>query len=403
MNQSVVISGVGIFSPMGNSVEAFRSALFSGTSGVSHLRDSWLGSSFPVPFVAALDKNIFSGDTPATRFSELIKKLTHDAVAGAKAPLEFDAIILGSRDEQGFLVGIDAAQHQNIDDSLLDSMRPEAAAEAACEALRSLGHRPPPESQMICLLGACATSALAMGMAFHRIRAGEWKRVLAIAIDVELHPLAMTSYHLLGALSTADVPPQVASAPFSVHRSGFVLGEAAAAMLLESREEITKRKASVFGEIVGASVTSDAWHLTAGREDCAGAISAMENAIKDAGITKKDISYINAHGTATPVGDRLECLAIKKTFAERAQHIPISALKSQLGHTRIAAGMIEAIASCLMLKEQKIAPTLNFVGGDPDCDLDFVPEKARDAELNYVLSNSFGFGGQNACLVFKKI
>lgn len=403
MKQDVVIAGVGVFSPLGNSVDSLGAAVFSGQSGVRAIQDPMLGADFPVPYSAILDTKAYSGKNKSERFSELAKKLTLQAVESSPQPLEFDAIILGSRDEAGFLAAIEAAKNHRIDESLINAMRPESTAETICETLRTLGHRPPPPSQVICVLGACATSALALGMAFHRIRAGDWKRVLVVAIDVELHPLALTSYYLLGAMTTSGVPPASASCPFSINRSGFVLGEAAAAVILESRAEAESRGAALFGEVVGASNTSDAWHLTAGREDCAGTIRAMEEAIKDAGISKNEISYINAHGTSTPVGDRLECLAIEKTFGPRASQIPVSALKSQMGHTRIASGMMATIASCLMLREQKMAPTLNYLGTDPDCNLDFVPNKARDAKLNYILINSFGFGGQNACLVLKKI
>lgn len=403
MKHEVVISGVGVFSPIGNTVDDIKKSLFSGRSGVTRINDPHLKSNFPVPYSAVIDKKVFSSEDLSERFSEIAKKMTLQALASTTDSLEFDAIIIGSRDECGFLAGIEVKKNHRLDKKLINAMRPESTVESVCETLKTLGHKPPPEHQVICLLGACATSALTMGSAFHRMREGDWKRVLVIAIDIELHPLALSSYHLLGAMVTADIPPEKASAPFSVNRSGFVLGEAAVVLMLETREEAKKRRATLFGEIVGASNTSDAWHLTAGREDCKGVIRAMEMAIKDAGITKDQISYINAHGTSTPVGDRLECLAIKETFGEKAYKIPISALKSQVGHTRIASGMLSTIACCLMLNEQKIAPTLNYQAGDPDCNLDFVPNKVRDAELNYILINSFGFGGQNACIVLKKI
>jgi 3-oxoacyl-[acyl-carrier-protein] synthase II len=210
------------------------------------------------------------------------------------------------------------------------------------------------------------------------------------------------NFNMLGALSTADVPPEQASKPFSGDRCGFVRGEGAATLIIESRKTAEARGAKILGVISGYGFTSDAFRLTDGRDDGLAVIKAMELAIADSSLEKSEIDAVSAHGTSTPLNDRLETMALKSVFGDHAYKIPVSALKSQIGHSTVAAGAIEAVSCILMLEDQKLAPTINYNTPDPECDLDYVPNQARKAKVTHILSNNFGFGGQNACIVISR-
>jgi len=208
------------------------------------------------------------------------------------------------------------------------------------------------------------------------------------------------NFHLLGTLSTDPGPATQVSRPFSAGRSGFVLGEGAATLVLEERTAAERRGATILGSIAGYATTSDSYRVTDGRSDVRGAIAAMRGAVEDAG--SEQIDAISAHGTSTRMNDRLETLAIEAAFGPAARSIPVISLKSQIGHCLAAAGALEAVASILMLAEQKLAPTINYTERDPECDLDYVPNRSREASINTILSNNFGFGGQNSCVVLEK-
>jgi len=212
----------------------------------------------------------------------------------------------------------------------------------------------------------------------------------------------MMNFHMLMALSTAEVEPSTASRPFDLTRCGFVRGEAAGVLLLESEDSQKKSKNPILAEIVGYGNTSDAFRLTDPREDGLCLQKAMANAISDAGIEKEQIDYINAHGTSTLLNDKIETFAIKELFGEHAYKLAVSSLKSQIGHSTVAAGILESIACVQMLRHQKLAPTINLQTKDPLCDLDYVPLVARDSKVEYILNNNIGFGGQNICVVLKK-
>jgi 3-oxoacyl-[acyl-carrier-protein] synthase II len=210
------------------------------------------------------------------------------------------------------------------------------------------------------------------------------------------------NFHLLGTLNTDEGPATHASRPFSKTRSGFVLGEGAATLVLETRAAAERRGAEILGAITGYATTSDAYRITDGRSDVLGAATAMRKAIRDAGLNTGQINAISAHGTSTRMNDRLETKAIKQAFGNYAYQVPVISLKSQIGHCLAAAGALEAVASLLMLSEQKLAPTINHNDVDTECDLDYVPNIARPAALQRILSNNFGFGGQNTCVVFEE-
>jgi 3-oxoacyl-[acyl-carrier-protein] synthase II len=214
--------------------------------------------------------------------------------------------------------------------------------------------------------------------------------------------MGVGGFNAMRALSTRNDQPAKASRPFDADRDGFVIGEGAGILVLESEQHALKRNANIYGEIVGIGYTADAYHITAPCSDGDGATRVMKIALGDAGISIDEVDYINAHGTSTPYNDKVETIAIKNLFGERARHIPISSTKSMIGHLLGASGSLELIATLLTIQNSKIHPTINYEKPDPECDLDYTPNKAIDKTVDIAISNSFGFGGHNACLVAKK-
>ena len=249
---------------------------------------------------------------------------------------------------------------------------------------------------------ACATSTHSIGDSFRIIVRGEADRMLAGGAEAPITPLGVAGFCALRALSTRNDEPTKASRPFDAKRDGFVMSEGAGILLLEELETARRRGARVYAEIVGYGMNGDAYHVTAPSEDGAGAIGVMRRALADAGVEPGEVGYINAHGTSTPYNDKVETMAIKEVFGAHARRLGVSSTKSMTGHLLGAAGALEAGITALCLANQVMTPTINHEFPDPECDLDYVPNAARAAELRYALSNSFGFGGTNACLVLKK-
>lgn len=249
---------------------------------------------------------------------------------------------------------------------------------------------------------ACASGAHAIGMAFRAIQYGDVDVAVAGGVEATITPVAVAGFNAMKALSTRNDEPQKASRPFDRDRDGFVIGEGGAMLVLEELERAKRRGAPIYAELVGYGYNSDAYHLAAPDPDGDGAASCMLQALRDAGLSADDIDYINAHGTGTPAGDLTETLAIKKVFGERAYKIPVSSTKSMTGHLLGGAGSTEAAFCCLALRDGIIPPTINYENPDPQCDLDYVPNVARELKIRTALSNSFGFGGANAVLIFKK-
>ena len=249
---------------------------------------------------------------------------------------------------------------------------------------------------------ACSAGAHAIGDSFRIIERGDADVMICGGAESAITPMSVAGFASMRALSTRNDDPKSASRPFELNREGFVIGEGAGILILEELEFAKARGATIYAEIVGYGMTADAFHITMPDETGSGAVRVMEKAMKDAGIEPTAIDYINAHGTSTPYNDKFETLAIKKTFGEHANKLAISSTKSMTGHLLGAAGGIEAVFSVMSIQTNMLPPTINYVTPDPDCDLDYVPNQPRQAEVNYVLSNSFGFGGTNACLVFKR-
>jgi 3-oxoacyl-[acyl-carrier-protein] synthase II len=234
------------------------------------------------------------------------------------------------------------------------------------------------------------------------ISRGDADRMLAGGTEAPITPLGVAGFCALRALSTRNDDPQKASRPFDAQRDGFVMSEGAGILLLEELGAARRRGARIYAEIVGYGMTGDAYHVTAPAEDGAGAKAVMRRALADAGIDPSEVGYINAHGTSTPYNDKIETLAIKQVFGEHARRLGVSSTKSMTGHLLGAAGAMEAGITALCLANKVMIPTINYEHPDPDCDLDYVPNAARPAEIRYALSNSFGFGGTNGCLILKR-
>jgi 3-oxoacyl-[acyl-carrier-protein] synthase II len=251
----------------------------------------------------------------------------------------------------------------------------------------------------ISLSTACASGATAIQLGVEAIRRGEADAALCVATDGSVNPEALVRFSLLSALSTHNDPPHAAVRPFSKNRDGFVMAEGAGALVLESYEAATARGAKILGIVAGCGELADSFHRTRSSPDGKPIIGCVRNALSDAGIVADQIDYINAHGTGTPENDKMEYLGISTVFGERAKQIPVSSNKSMVGHTLSAAGAVEAVFSLLTLEHQRIPPTINYDIPDPAIPFDVVPNKARDARVTAVMSNSFGFGGQNATLI----
>ena len=249
---------------------------------------------------------------------------------------------------------------------------------------------------------ACTSSAHAVGDSYRLIQRGDADVMIAGGSEAAITPLATGGFGSMRALSTRNDEPPRASRPFDAQRDGFVMGEGSGILILEELETARRRSARIYCEIVGYGMSSDAYHISAPCETGDGAISVMKKTLKDAGVEPTVIDYVNVHGTSTPQGDKVEVLAIKAVFGDHARKLAISSTKSMTGHLLGAAGGLEAGITALTLRDQVIAPTINYENPDPDCDLDFVPNQSRKADVEYALSNSFGFGGTNGALLFKR-
>lgn len=249
---------------------------------------------------------------------------------------------------------------------------------------------------------ACSAGAHAIGDSFRLIERGDADAMICGGAESAITPMSVAGFASMRALSSRNDDPKHASRPFDLERDGFVIGEGAGLMILEELEFAKARGANILAEIVGYGMSGDAFHVTMPDETGSGAVRVMQRAIKDAGIMPEEVGYINAHGTSTPYNDKFETLAIKKVFGEHAYKMPVSSTKSMTGHALGAAGGLEAVFSVKAIMENKLPPTINYEFPDPDCDLDYIPNAPRDAKVDYVLSNNFGFGGTNACLIFKR-
>ncbi|MGA1847500.1 beta-ketoacyl-ACP synthase II [Deferribacter abyssi] len=410
MKKRVVITGIGLVTPIGIGVNENWEGILACKSGVSELT-KFDASNFPVK-IAAEVKNLTPEDyvdkKDVKRFDEFIVfALVAAELASRDAGLNFDNI---EHEEAGAIIGSGIGGFKTIEEQheiyLKKGYRrvspffiPSAIINMASGAISIRYGLKGPNSSVVT---ACATGSHAVGDAFKIIQRGDAKIMFAGGSESAITPLAVAGFANMKALSRRNDEPEKASRPFDKNRDGFVMGEGAGILVLEELEHALNRNAKIYAEVVGYGMTGDAYHITAPDESGEGAVRAMKMAISDAGVEPEDVDYINAHGTSTPYNDAIETKAIKTVFGKHAYKLMVSSTKSMTGHLLGAAGSVEAAYCALAIKNGVIPPTINLDEPDPECDLDYVPNKPKSAKIKYALSNSFGFGGTNACLLLKK-
>lgn len=410
MSRRVVVTGMGCISPVGNTVKETWEALLAGTSGagpITHFDASKHKTRFAAE-VKGFDAAALFGNRDARkmdRFTQFATAATLEAME--QSGLKVDE---ANRDRVGIVIGtgigglgtiLEQAEvmRERGADRVSPFLIPMMISDSASGMLAiRFGARGP----NMAIATACASGNNAIGDALETIRRGAADVMIAGGAEASLVPLAMAGMNVMGALSTRNDEPETASRPFDKTRDGFVMGEGAGILILEELEYATARGANILCELTGYGTTDDAHHISAPAENGAGAAMSMKLALEDAGIGINDVSYINAHGTSTPLNDKSETAAIKTVFGEQAYNVPISSTKSMTGHLLGATGAVEAVACIMALRESIIPPTIHYQVPDPECDLDYVPNQARKVELNHTISNSFGFGGHNATIVLSK-
>jgi 3-oxoacyl-[acyl-carrier-protein] synthase II len=408
--QRVVITGMGVISPLGNDVQTFWNHLIAGKSGISTI-DTFDVTSFKTK-IAGLVRDFNPESVMDRRDVRRMDRFCQFAVVAAKQAIDDAGLKL--EDENAERMGVYIGSGIGGIQTLLENYRTMLSRGssrvsptvipmmisnmAAAQVSILFGMKGP------CLapVTACATGNNAIGEGFKLIQRGGADVIIAGGTEAAVTDLALAGFGNATTLSTRNDEPERASRPFDRERDGFVASEGAGVLVLESLEHALQRGARIHAEIIGYGASSDAYHIVATDPEGAGAYRAMKEAIHDAGLALADINYINAHATSTAIGDQSETIAIKRLFGSRAYDIPISANKSMLGHMLGAAGGVEAVALIKTIQTNRIPPTINLENPDPVCDLDYVPNEAREAELQIGLSNSFGFGGHNAVIIMKK-
>ena len=410
MERRVVVTGVGLVSPLGVGTQENWEGLLSGRSGIrtiTHFDPTEFASTIagevpdfdPLQFVSKKDvkkMDVFiQYALAAAEFALLDANLPTDRNLGTDAGVFLASGIGGfgtiEREHRALLKGGPRKISPFFIPAAIINL-------AAGQVSIRFGAKGP--NSATCT--ACSASAHAIGDSLEIIRRGGAEIMIAGGSEAAITPLGVGGFASMRALSTRNDDPQRASRPFDLGRDGFIIGEGSGVVILEELERAQSRGAEIYCELVGYGMSADAHHMTAPAKDGAGAIRVMENAIKDAGIIPSASQYVNAHGTSTPYNDKTETLAIKKCFGEHAQKLSISSTKSMTGHLLGAAGGLEAGISALAVRHQVVPPTINQEVLDPDCDLDYVPNEKRTLSIEYAISNSFGFGGTNASLVFKR-
>lgn len=406
----VVVTGMGCISPVGNTVAETWKSLLEGKSGagwITHFDASKHKTRFAAE-VKGFDGSALFGP----RDSRKMDRFTQFAVATTMQALEQSGLKIdeSNRDRVGVIIGTGIGGIGTLMEQaeVLRERGPERVSPFLVPMMISdsapgmiairFGARGP----NMAIATACASGNNAIGEAFDIIRRGSADVMIAGASEAALVPVAMAGMNVMTALSTRNEDPQTASRPFDKDRDGFLMGEGAGVLILETLEHAQARGANILAEITGYGTTDDAHHISAPAENGAGAAMAMKLALEDAGLTIEDVGYINAHGTSTPLNDKSETAAIKTVFGEQAYQIPVSSTKSMTGHLLGASGAVEATVCVMAIRDEILPPTINYHTPDPACDLDYVPNQPRKASPKHVMSNSFGFGGHNATLVFTR-
>jgi 3-oxoacyl-[acyl-carrier-protein] synthase II len=421
MRRRVVVTGMGCINPLGNDVESMWNGVKEGRSGVGYTT-IFDASKFPTKISAEIKNWDITKTGEDAQTWKYRARHTKFACGAAKQAMAQSGILDARLDPTRIGVylgcGEGAQDFMSFAQMMTAALRPEGLdmATFAKKGLEILNPAAEIEQEpnmpagyvagMFNLQGpnancltACAASSQAIGEASEIIRRGDADAMLSGGAHSMIHPFGVTGFNLLTALSTSNNDPTKASRPFDRLRDGFVLGEGGAMIVLEELEQAKRRGATILAEVLGYGTTADAYRITDIHPDGRGAIACMKMAIADAGLAPAEIQYVNAHGTSTAVNDRVETVACKQVFGERAYQTPVSSTKSMMGHLIAAAGVTEAIVCMLAIRDNVLPPTINYENPDPDLDLDYVANAARPAPLNYALSNSFGFGGQNISLV----
>ena len=410
MKRRVVVTGLGVVTACGNDVPTTWQALMNCQSGADYIK-KFDAEAYSAKFaceVKNFDPLSFLDKKEARRMGAF----THFALAASDEAVKHSGLVIDESNAEMVGTYISSGigdfwaierEHEKLLNSGPDRVSPFFIVSAIVNlASGNVSIRHGAKGPNSATATACSAGAHAIGDSFRIIERGDADAMICGGAESAITPMSVAGFASMRALSTRNDDPKHASRPFDAQRDGFVIGEGAGLMILEELEFAKARGANILAEIVGYGMSGDAFHVTMPDETGSGAIRVMQRAIKDAGIEPSQIGYINAHGTSTPYNDKFETLAIKKVFGDAIDNIPVSSTKSMTGHALGAAGGLEAVFSVKAMMENKLPPTINYEFPDPDCDLDYIPNTPRDAKVDYVLSNNFGFGGTNACLIFKR-
>jgi 3-oxoacyl-[acyl-carrier-protein] synthase II len=406
----VVITGMGTLNPLGNTVDAFWEAALAGRSGVGPLTQ--VDSTGYETHIAGEVRGFVPEEYIDRKEARRMARFSQLALASAREAFATSRLDIGNEDPYrvGVLFGNGMGGYPDTDKAVKDivlrgarrvdpfymvKMLPNMAAAQVAMRYGAKGYN-------ATISTACASAGNAMGEAMEVIRAGRADVMITGGSEAGLTELGLAAFQVMKALSTRNDPPEGASRPFDAKRDGFVSSEGAAVFVIEALDHARQRGAPILAELAGYGCTSDAHHVVVPVEDGETTAACMALALADAGVRPEDVDHVNAHATSTQMNDKYETIALKRALGELAYQIPISATKSLIGHTLGASAAIEAVACVQTIRTGWMHPTINQEFPDPDCDLDYVPNKARQADVKVVLKNSFGFGGQNACLVFRK-
>lgn len=407
----VVITGLGMVSPLGNTVADTWSAILEGKSGVETI-STFDASAFTTQFSASV-KNLSVGDYfPEKDARKMDTFIQYGMVAGIQAMRDAGIDVSDTLAPRfGAVIGSGIGGIGSIEDGTLTvknrgprRLSPFFVPGSIINMIAgNLSIKYGLKGPNLAVTTACTTGTHAIGLAVRSIQHGETDAMLAGGAEMATTPLGLGGFAAARALSTRNDDPAAASRPWDKHRDGFVLGDGAGILVLEEYEHAKARGAKIYAEITGFGMSGDAYHMTSPPADGAGAALSMQNALRDAGMSASDVQYVNAHGTSTPAGDTAECSAVKSVFGSAVDQVAVSSTKSMIGHLLGAAGAVEAIFSALAIRDQVAPPTINLDEPDEGCDINLVPHTAQEMPINGVISNSFGFGGTNGSLVFRKV
>lgn len=408
----VVVTGLGAVTPIGNTVPEYWEGLLAGRSGARRISKFEISDDAPCTIAAEVQID-FEQHFDRKENRKLEDFVKYSIVAAREAAKDSGLLESGlSGDDIGCIMGIGIGGIGFTEAQCKQAAEKGGGRTSPMLIPRIIANIAPGQVAIdlrlrgpsLAVVTACAASTHALGEAANIIRRGEATAVFAGGSEGAICEIAIYGFGNMQALASGyNDTPQIASRPFDARRSGFVMGEGAAMLVLEDYEHARARGAKIYAEYLGYGQSTDAYHITAPSPDGEGAARAMRLAIKHAGLQPSDIDYINAHGTSTPLNDKTETAAVKSVFGEHAYKLAMSSTKSMTGHLLGAAGAIEAVASILAIRDQILPPTINYTEPDPECDLDYVPNTARKTEVNIVMSNSLGFGGHNASIIFGRI